>query len=548
MRLADSYTLTGQKIGRYDIRYPIGKGGMAEVYLAHDIELKRDVCLKLMSASFLGDKDLIARFHREAEATARLSHPHIIPIYDYGLAPTGQPFFAMEYVPGGTLHDLLKQAHEQGAWLPAPHVLEWARQVADALTAVHAANMVHRDLKPSNILLRANGTAVLADLGIVSVQTATRLTLEGKQPGTPAYMSPEQARGQRLDNRSDIYSLGIILYELLAAKRPFDAPSSVEILHQQIHQPPPPLSKARPGLSRATYQLVNTCLQKDPAQRYQTTDHLLAAIEQAIAAEQNGGMVGTMSRRWVYVVAPLGLVLLALLLWQVWPQSSQPTPEVASVALATRIPTATLTAVLPTTTQPAREIAVVVAETAVSTATNPPPTETAVPTFTLAPTATPFPTFTAMPTQETAVSCPSPGSRWGSTLYADHDERLGCPLNQATSPNAAYQVFPNGLMVWRADTDAVYVLFSDNNTFAIYDSSGFPRQYDGMNDVHKGAFGWLWLNVGNIRSRLGETGQTEANPTNFAIQDFEYGVIFYFAENNARNYVLFTDSYQWVAQ
>ncbi len=284
--MSDPNILIGQRVDHYQIERLIGQGGMAAVYLARDLTLERQVVLKTMLPALAQNQELMSRFQREAKATAQLQHPNIVPVYTTGVTPSGQPYMAMQYVQGGALNDFLHNLAGQGQWISTIYALSITRQIADALRAAHEANIIHRDLKPGNILLRRDGTPVLTDLGIAAVQQATtRLTQTGSIIGTPSYMSPEQATGQEIDGRSDIYSLGIILYELLSGQLPFDADSPWAIIHQHIYEQPAPLEQVRPDLTAQTIQLIATCLQKEPARRFQTAAELVRALDSAMAAE-----------------------------------------------------------------------------------------------------------------------------------------------------------------------------------------------------------------------------------------------------------------------
>ena len=278
--------LIGQEIDQFHVLAHIGRGGMADVYLAQDTLLQRRVVLKLMLPDLAVNEEITARFQREAQTTAQLEHPNIVQIYTIGQTLDGQPYLALQYISGGSLGEFLRNLAQQQEWISTAYALEIAGQMASALSAAHAAGIVHRDLKPSNILLGEGGKAVLSDLGIAAVQQAsTRLTRTGGIIGTPHYMSPEQAMGHPVDGRSDIYSLGIILYELLGKRLPFDADSPLAIVHQQVYQQPIPLDQIRVGLAEETYQVVRISLQKDPAARFQTADELTLAIERAAQAE-----------------------------------------------------------------------------------------------------------------------------------------------------------------------------------------------------------------------------------------------------------------------
>jgi serine/threonine-protein kinase len=272
--------LINQQVDQYRVTSLLARGGMAEVYIAQDVNLQREVVLKVMLATLAQNESFAARFRREAQTTARLNHPNIVQVYGAGFTPAGRPYLAMQYVRGGSLQDWLEKLALEGKRLATADSLKIVSQIADALNAAHEANIIHRDLKPSNILLHSNGTPVLTDLGIAAVRSElTRLTQTGSVMGTPQYMSPEQAMGKSVDGRSDIYSLGIILYQLLAGQAPFAADSPVALLHQHVHEPPPPLIDIRPDLAPSTYRTVEICLQKEREHRFQTASQLVVALE-----------------------------------------------------------------------------------------------------------------------------------------------------------------------------------------------------------------------------------------------------------------------------
>jgi serine/threonine protein kinase len=206
-----------------------------------------------------------------------------------GQTPAGQPYIAMQYIEGGSLQDKLAELADRKKLLTTEQALNITRQIALALAAAHKAGIVHRDLKPANVLIRPDGTPVLVDLGIAAVQGGAKLTQTGSVIGTPAYMSPEQVRGVPLDGRADLYALGIMLYEMLTGIRPFEADSSIAVLHKQVYEDPLPLDKFRPDLSPQTLQLVATAMQKDPARRYQSAEEMVQAIDAALRAEGLAG-------------------------------------------------------------------------------------------------------------------------------------------------------------------------------------------------------------------------------------------------------------------
>ena len=264
----------------YDVKHLLGMGGMAAVYLAHDIKHDRDVAVKVLLpdlAASIGAE----RFLREITTTAKLSHPHILPLYDSGEA-AGFLYYVMPYIIGETLGDRIAREKQ----LPIDESVRIIREVADALGHAHSYGLVHRDIKPDNIML-AGGHAILADFGIARALTATSdqkgLTQVGAAIGTPAYMSPEQASAGEVDARSDLYSLGCVLYEMLVGQIPFTGPTPQAIMarHTMDHVPPP--SIMRDTISGDLEEIILACMAKSPADRFQTADAMASALNQLVA-------------------------------------------------------------------------------------------------------------------------------------------------------------------------------------------------------------------------------------------------------------------------
>src|SRR5881409_1498996 len=230
-------------LGEYEILGELGRGGMATVYLAHDIALDRKVAIKVMSPALLTGEGMAERFKREARTAASLSHPNIIPIYAVKQS-AHLLFFVMKFIEGRALDSVIKEVGP----LPVPLVQAILHQVGDALGYAHRRGVIHRDIKPANIMVDGDGHTIVTDLGIAKVVEAKGLTMTGATVGTPAYMSPEQCAARDVAGASDQYSLGIVAYEMLTGKPPFEAETLVGLLYAQCHAPPPPIAQARPDL------------------------------------------------------------------------------------------------------------------------------------------------------------------------------------------------------------------------------------------------------------------------------------------------------------
>lgn len=227
--------LTGRQLGPYRVVAPLGEGGMAAVYKAYQAGMDRYVALKILPRELAKDAGFVARFSREARLITKLEHPNILPVYDFGDAE-GFTYLAMRFVQGGTLADLM----ERGA-LQVSHICNIVSQVGTALDYAHSSGIFHRDVKPSNILIDPAGNCLLTDFGIAKmVESSIQLTQTGGILGTPAYMSPEQGLGRPLDGRSDIYALGVVLYELVTGRLPFQAETPVAVVLKHIQDPLPP--------------------------------------------------------------------------------------------------------------------------------------------------------------------------------------------------------------------------------------------------------------------------------------------------------------------
>jgi basic membrane protein A len=269
--------LTGKQLGPYQIVAPLGEGGMAAVFRAYQPGMERYVALKILPRHFADDPEFAARFQREARILAQLQHPHILPVFDYGQVE-GYSFIVMPFVPSGTLTDSM-----QGQPLPLPRIRQVISQVGDALSYAHGRGLVHRDVKPSNVLIDESGNCLLTDFGLARmVEASVNLTSIGTIMGTPAYMSPEQGSGSKIDSRSDIYSLGIILYEMATGRVPYRAETPVAVVFMHTSAPLPLPRSVNPDLPEAVERVILKALARNPDDRYQTAEDLVAALKRAI--------------------------------------------------------------------------------------------------------------------------------------------------------------------------------------------------------------------------------------------------------------------------
>ena len=330
--------------GRYRLDAQIGRGGMSSVYRAHDTVLERPVAIKLMHREIASDSDQLERFRREARSVARLNHPHIVTVIDAGEEPSpdsalgdgeaGTPFIVLEYVEGETLKALIRR---EGP-LEILRAIAYAIELARALGAAHERLIVHRDVKPQNVLIGVEGSAKITDFGIARTLSEVGLTMDGRVLGTTDYVSPEQALGQSVTGQSDLYSLGIVLYEMLTGVVPFTGESPVAVAMKHVREDVPDVQLARPEVSAATASVVDRATAKDLNQRYPDAASMVADLEEALAIEaartgQATGEVTTVLRslpgstrrrlpwrmrhpvRWIASLALLAsLVALALIL------------------------------------------------------------------------------------------------------------------------------------------------------------------------------------------------------------------------------------------
>jgi serine/threonine protein kinase len=432
--------MIGQVVkGTYKLYDEIGSGGFATVYLGRNMESNEIVAVKVLGEQFTREPRYVERFRREARLAERLRHPNIVRVLDHGIH-NGKHFLVMEFVEGLTLDRTI----ERKGRLPVEEVLSYVEQACAGLQAAHEAGIVHRDIKPANIMITPEGTIKIMDFGIARVEALTALTQSGMFMGTPRYISPEVAKGQRADIRSDVYALGLLTYEMLSGAPPFDAANPWAVLRQQIEVQPPPLRQNRPDVPPWLEAIVIRAIAKDPAERFQTPAGMLAALIGQRAAAREGPDAATPAR----VVDPTsirsarrerrrnrGLILglagaavvvavgvIALLISSMVGGSGTPTPTVEQVAQATSTLRPTDQVITQVVTNTPEEIVLPdsmdtpspgpsptsTAEPATYTPTSSPPTETAASPGTPATDTAEPPTHT--PTATTAPS-PKPTAR-----------------------------------------------------------------------------------------------------------------------------------------
>ena len=318
--------LAGSQLGPYEILSLLGAGGMGEVYLARDSRLERTVAVKVLPAELIDNRERLKRFVQEAKAASSLNHPNIITIYDIG-SEGGIDFVVMEHVAGKTLDQ----------WIPRKgmrlnETLKLAIQMADALAKAHSAGIVHRDLKPTNVMVTDNGLVKVLDFGLAkltevlgNVEGVTRtlqsLTEEGMIVGTVSYMSPEKAEGKKVDARSDIFSFGAVLYEMVTGQKAFQGDSKLSTLTAVLKQEPKPISQLVPSVPRDLEKIIARCLRKDPSRRFQTMADLKVTLEELKDESDSGALAGTLPtvrparRSWVWVAAAITVVAMGVAIW-----------------------------------------------------------------------------------------------------------------------------------------------------------------------------------------------------------------------------------------
>lgn len=308
--------LVTRQVGRYEVRDCLGRGGMATVYRAHDPDISRDVAIKFLHASLCEDEDCRDRFLREARAAGGLSHPNIVVVYDVGQIE-GRPYMAMELLEGDSLAHVLSE----GKALPIRDAVVMGIQLARALDYAHTRGIVHRDIKPGNIVqIKGGNTIKVTDFGIAHMEVGQgeQRTRSGEVLGTPQYMSPEQTVGDKIDGRSDLFSAGVVLYQMVTGQRPFQGDTMVAVALKIAKEQPTPIDKLRPEVPPALRRIVDRCLAKAPAQRYQTGKELaedlvklLGDLDEAEAAKNRPRIV-PLRVKWALTMGLIVAVVMGL--------------------------------------------------------------------------------------------------------------------------------------------------------------------------------------------------------------------------------------------
>ena len=535
-------SMIGKSLGNYQILEELGRGGMAVVYRAYQPSLNRYVAIKVLPPQLSFDQQFVDRFQREARAAANLRHPNIVVIHDVA-HHDGTYYIVMEYLEGRTLRELV----ERTGPLPPQRAAHIVEQVAAALDYAHQRGFVHRDIKPANIFVGEGDRVTLTDFGIAKAASETEhLTRTGTLMGTPEYMSPEQAEGGTVDHRTDLYALGIVLYQMLLGHVPFRGTTPHAVLHDVIYEAPRRPRQLNPSLSPALEQVVLKAIAKQPADRYQRGAELVKDLRRALSgigakAVAAPSKRSPLARILAGIAGVLVLVIGGFLFLVATQGGEKPTPTpmpsatVPEVAARTEAPSEEETvpaSAQPTVTSEVAATAAPEASPTTPTDTPLPPTDTAVP-----PTDTPLPpTDTPNPTPTpTCAIMPDP-------LLAGAWDRatLGCATSASHITWAAWELFERGAMIWREDTDRIYVLRGPAGAAGStgnWQETPEEWKWDGSNPDGVGlspppgliepirGFGWLWRNyLGGPNSDVGWAREEEKGFC-CSVQPFQRGIL-----------------------
>jgi len=317
--------MIGQTISHYKILEKLGEGGMGVVYRARDTKLDRDVALKFLPERLAGSPDELARFEMEARSVSALNHPGIATIHDVE-STEGQRFLVLEYLPGGTLRSHLKALQSRDAELPVGEVLDYGIQMAEALAHAHDNHIVHRDVKSDNVMLAGEGRVKLTDFGLAKLRGAAQLTKSGSTLGTAAYMSPEQIRGEEVDGRADIFSLGVVLYEMATMRMPFRGEHDAALAYSIVNEEPTPVRTLRPVMPEGYEKIIGKCLAKDRAERYQSAREVASALKE-VRSEISGSVKTVVKHSKLPYAAAVGVAVVAVVAFFLFRTPSGPVNE-----------------------------------------------------------------------------------------------------------------------------------------------------------------------------------------------------------------------------
>jgi TolB-like protein len=330
--------VVGRTISHYRILEKLGEGGMGVVYRAQDLKLNRVVALKFLPLEHTSTLNDIHRFQNEAEALSSLNHPNIATIFDIDESE-GQRFIALELLPGGTLRSKVRENQSAGREMPLQLVVSYALQVAEGLAHAHKRNIIHRDVKTENIMLTEDGKIKITDFGLAKLRTASQVTNTGSTVGTAAYMSPEQIRGEEINMQSDIFSFGVVLYELTTGRLPFRGDHQAALSYSIVHEEPAAVGSLREKIPPSLMEVIAKCLSKDKADRYQSCEVLavdLQKVSQEITGFLGPGTTELVRKGipgWIVLVGVLFLVVLGIILYIVFGATGKSTSTRPSIAV-----------------------------------------------------------------------------------------------------------------------------------------------------------------------------------------------------------------------